>query len=148
MAKPKSKKCQGKKCGGKRQPIDNFPNSPHTDDGKLNYCRECWSSIMKKARAKGKARKEAALAQGDPPKKKVGRPRRNALEVANEALLLANNQKERFLVQAINGKKKVELKEFKNEQKALKYAMEWKLKGSTVRIWREVEFQMVLRIIG
>lgn len=98
---------------------------------------------MKKARAKGKRRKEAALARGEEPKKKPRRSRKNTLDVANDALAVANNHKEKFLVEAVGE----EQKEFKDDQKALRYAMNWKLKGASVRIWREVEFQMVLRIV-
>jgi hypothetical protein len=140
---PKTKKCNGESCNGKRYPIDSFPNSPHTKDGKLNYCRKCWSEIMKKARAKGKARKEAAIANGEVPQKKSRRARKNSVDIANEALAVANSRKDRLLVEAIGQ----DQKEFKNESKALQYAMNWKLKGATVRIWREVEFQMVLRIV-
>lgn len=141
---PKSKKCQGEKCKGKRHPIDSFPNSPHTEDGKLNYCRQCWSDIMKNARALGKARKEASAKNGELTKPKKGRPKKNAIEVANDALLAANGRQDKLLVQAAGTD---EQREFTNEKKALKCAMEWKLKGSAVRIWREVEFQMVLRIV-
>ena len=146
-AKPqKTKTCQGSVCGGKRQPIENFPNSPHAADGKLGYCRKCWSDLMKKARAKGKARRKAQEAAGVPKGKKA-RGAKNAVDVANEALSVANKRKEKFLVQVQNGAK-ASTKEFTKETRALKWAMEGKLKGHDVRIWREVEFQMVLRIIG
>lgn len=141
-ARAKTKKCQGKVCGGKRHPIDNFPNSPHTKDGKLNYCRECWSGIMKKARAKRKSREDA----GEVPKRRGGRPRKkDVIQTANDAIQAANGKKERFLVIGTDGDHS---KEFKNEQKALRCAMDWKLSGVDVRMWREVEVEMVLRIIG
>jgi hypothetical protein len=146
-AKPqKTKTCQGEVCGGKRQPIENFPNSPHAADGKLGYCRKCWSDLMRKARAKGKARRKAEEAAGVPQAHRK-RSAKNAVDVANEALSVANKRKEKFLVQIQNGAK-VSSKEFTKEARALKWAMEGQLKGHKVRIWREVEFQMVLRIIG
>ena len=147
-AKPqKTKTCQGSVCGGRRQPIENFPNSPHAADGKLGYCRKCWSDLMKKARATGKARRKAEEAAGAPKKPKKRGGKSAAVDVANEALTVANRRKEKFLVQVRNGAK-ASTKEFTKETRALKWAMEGKLKGHDVRIWREVEFQMVLRIIG
>ena len=140
------KACKGDACKGKLHPFDDFPNSPHTEDGKLNYCSGCWSKIMKKARAKRKAQEDAGLK----PVRRGGRPKKNGVNghadaaLVNKALDAANNAKVRILVEADDGEKK----EFRNERKALKQAMTWKLDGYKVRIWREVEFILDARIVG
>jgi hypothetical protein len=144
-----SKKCIGKSCNGKRHPIDNFPGSPHSADGKLNYCRTCWSGIMKEARQKGlakrKANGEATRKPGRPKGSKNGARKNgsNGHDLVNKALDVANT-KVRILVEADDGEKR----EFRNERKALKQALEWKLDGYTVRIWRECEFILDARIVG
>lgn len=148
-----SKVCIGKACKGKkRHPIDNFPGSPHSADGKLNYCRPCWSGIMKEARAKGlakrKANKDAPRKMGRPKGSKNGASKNglngaNGHALVNKALDIANTRT-KYLIEADDGEKKV----FKDERKALRQAMEWKLDGYDVRIWRECEFVLDARIVG
>jgi hypothetical protein len=153
QAKPKaSKKCKGKACKGKRHPIENFPGSPHSADGKLGYCRSCWSDVMKEARAKGLAKRrkngEAPRKPGRPKGSKNGASKNglngaNGHALVNKALDLINSNV-RIRVEADDG----ETKEFRNEKKALKQAMMWKLDGYGVRIFRECDFVLDARIVG
>jgi len=125
----KKKKCE--KCRQAKL-LEEFPNSAWSRDGKLKICSVCWSKKMKRAAAK-RFKKT--------PKRKTNS---RALDVANEALKAANTKKEQFLVRANDG----DQAEFTNEEKALRQAMEWQMAGYAVTVWRQCQFEMVLRIIG
>lgn len=134
-AEKKKKSCKGP-CH-KTKPIAEFPDSAWAKDGKLSFCSECWSKKMSRA-----ARKSKKSKLGRPPGSK-SRPKLSAEDV-NEALKAAAAHKEQFLVRANDG----DLAEFQNEDKALRQAMEWQMAGYSVTVWRQCEFEMVLRIIG
>lgn len=137
----KKKSC--KRCH-RAKPLKEFVASARSKDGRLGYCRTCWSVKMEEA---AQVRPDKAK----PKKAKIGRPkgsktknRSPVLEAANEALRASGGLKERFLVRANDG----EVSEFTHEGKALRQAMEWKMAGFVVTVWRQCEFEMVLRIIG
>jgi hypothetical protein len=139
----KKKSC--KRCH-KQKLLKEFPRSAFSKDGKLGYCSGCWSTKMEEASA-GRARPKKVK----PKKAKIGRPRGSktknrapVLQAANEALKASGSIKEKFLVRANDG----EVSEFTHEGKALRQAMEWKMAGFVVTVWRQCEFEMVLRIIG
>jgi len=143
MSDAKKKSC--KRCK-KKKLLKEFPRSAFSKDGKLGYCSVCWSEKMEEA-SKGRARPKKAKSR----KPKIGRPkgsktknRAPAIQAANEALKAARTAKEKFLVRANDG----EVSEFTHEGKALRQAMEWKMAGFVVTVWRQCEFEMVLRIIG
>jgi hypothetical protein len=139
MASEKTKTCKGP-CH-KTKPVGEFPNSPHSKDGKLGFCSICWSKKMSKAHKQRFLSKE---------KKRLGRPPgsktkpKGSVDVANKALRAANAVREQFLVRANDG----DQAEFANEDKALRQAMEWQMAGYAVTVWRQCQFEMVLRIIG
>jgi hypothetical protein len=131
MATSKKKKCE--RCRHTKF-MEEFPDSAWAKDGKLKFCSVCWSKKMKKALAKRGAKKSK--------RKPV---ERSTLDTANEALKAANAKKrDQFLVRADDG----DLAEFSNEDKALRQAMEWQMAGYAVTVWRQCQFEMVLRIIG
>lgn len=136
----KKKSC--KRCH-KSKLLKDFPGSARSKDGRLGYCRGCWSTKMEEAAA-GRTDKVK-------PKAKIGRPkgsktkhRSPVVQAANDALKASGSVKEKFLVRANDG----EVSEFTHEGRALRQAMEWKMAGFVVTIWRQCEFEMVLRIIG
>jgi hypothetical protein len=136
----KKKSC--KRCH-KQKLFSEFPNSPHSGDGKLGYCSPCWTRKMEDASVKRYKVK--------PEKAKIGRPKGSktknkapVIQAANDALKSSSSIKDRFLVRASDG----EVSEFTHEGKALRQAMEWKMAGFVVTVWRQCEFEMVLRIIG
>jgi len=137
----KKKSC--KRCRRKKL-LKDFPGSARSKDGKLGYCSPCWSIKMEEA-ARGRTDKVK------PRKAKIGRPkgsktknRSPVIQAANDALKASGVSKEKFLVRANDG----EVSEFTHEGKALRQAMEWKMAGFVVTVWRQCEFEMVLRIIG
>jgi hypothetical protein len=139
----KKKSC--KRCH-KQKPLSEFPKSAFSRDGKLGYCYTCWSKKMEEA-SEGRARPSKAK----PKKAKIGRPkgsktknRSPIIKAANDALKASSVAREKFLVRANDG----EVSEFTHEGKALRQAMEWKMAGFVVTVWRQCEFEMVLRIIG
>lgn len=139
----KKKNC--KRCH-RDKPFGDFPDSPHSKDGKLGFCSGCWSRKMEDASTKRYAKKKR--------KPKIGRPKGSRtgaknghpviVQAANDALKAAGSIKEKFLVRADDG----DLAEFGSEEKALRQAMEWKMSGFAVTVWRQCEFEMVLRIVG
>lgn len=132
MATSKKKKCE--RCRQTKL-YEEFPDSAWAKDGKLKFCSVCWSKKMKKALANRGSKKSSK-------KKPV---ERNMLDAANDALKAANAKKrEQFLVRADDG----DIAEFTNEDKALRQAMEWQMAGYAVTVWRQCQFEMVLRIIG
>ena len=142
------KKCKG--CGVPK-PTKDFVKSKVAKSGRLGYCYECWSGMV--SHKKGGPKKHKAKSgrkPGRPPSKKPGRPPVNGhdrvvVRAANDALNAANARKERFLVKAGDDN---QVAEFANEDTALRHAMEAKMKGQSVSVWRQCEFEMVLRIIG
>lgn len=139
MAAEKTKTCKGP-CH-KTKPIGEFPNSAWAKDGKMGFCSICWSKKMSKARKrKPKAKVKARI--GRPPGSKT--KRKISIADANAALKAASATKDKFLVRANDG----DLAEFVDEAKALRQAMEWQMAGYSVTVWRQCQFEMVLRIIG
>jgi hypothetical protein len=141
MASEKTKTCKGP-CH-KTKAIGEFPDSAWAKDGKMGFCSICWSKKMSKARRRGlkeKAKKKARI--GRPPGSK-SKPKISIAD-ANAALKAASATKDRFLVRADDG----DMAEFDNESKALRQAMEWQMAGYSVTVWRQCQFEMVLRIIG
>lgn len=145
----KKKTC--KRCKAEK-PIGKFPRSAFAKDGHLGYCEECWSTMISKS-AKRHKHKVKSKPRVDPkvdPKSKLVRastgPSKKLVDMANDALKAASSTKELFLVRTDERQPKVEM--FDNEGKALRQAMEWKMKGLPVTVWRQCEFEMVLRIIG
>lgn len=141
-----------KRCHDKK-PLKEFPRSAFAKDGHLGYCGECWSKVTTKSATKRKKHKPAKKRPllSDEVKAKVrkavaDKSIQRKVEVANKALRDANALKEQFLVRT-DGDKPLVLT-FKDEQKALRQAMDWKMKGRTVTVWRQCAFEMVLRIIG
>jgi hypothetical protein len=144
-AEKKTKTCKGP-CH-KTKPVGEFPDSAFAKDGKLGFCSICWSKKMTKSAAgrsgptKTKAKKTKARI-GRPPGSK-SKPKVSIAD-ANAALQAASATKEKFLVRANDG----DMAEFDAEDKALRQAMEWQMAGYSVTVWRQCEFEMVLRIIG
>jgi len=142
----KKKKC--KRCQ-KNKPLKDFPKSAFSKDGKLGYCDVCWSAKMEeasKSRTK-KAKSKAGKAKIGRPKGSKTKNRSSIVQAANdalEALKASKAYKEKFLVRADDG----DISEFAHEGNALRQAMEWKMAGFAVTVWRQCEFEMVLRIIG
>lgn len=136
MASEKTKTCKGP-CH-KTKPFDEFPNSPHSKDGKLGFCSICWSKKMSKARRPKKVKARIGRPPGSKTKRKI------SIADANAALKAASATKDKFLVRANDG----DLAEFVDEAKALRQAMEWQMAGYSVTVWRQCQFEMVLRIIG
>jgi hypothetical protein len=159
----KKKTC--KRCH-KDKPVKEFQNHPRSKDGKLGFCGPCWSRKMEDAavltrkvklekRKADVARVARTAVANLSEKRKPGRPkgskngsgktvRAPIVHAANDALKAAGSIKDRFLVRANDG----DASEFSSEEKALRQAMEWKMAGFVVTVWRQCEFEMVLRIIG
>lgn len=150
----KYKACQGEKCKGKKEyPLSSFGDNKLAKDGKRNYCDECYALMVKRTVETRKARKE----QGLPPLRDVSRWRGDAepvkrrgksngkgeLEAANAALRAANGAKDHFLIVADDG----DSEEFTNRKRALAKALEWKLGGHEVTIWRRCQLQFSMDIL-
>jgi len=133
----KTKKCT--RCKGRPKPIDDFAKSPHSADGDMNVCRKCWSKAL--SASKKKARKEREARTASPRASKSGK---NGVDSANKALKKANGTKDRFMVRADDG----DQKEFRSEAAALRKAMEWKIDGYQVEVWRQCQLELVARIRG
>jgi len=133
-------KTEKKECKGCHQPkpLKDFVKSKVAKSGRLGYCYECWSGMV--SHKKGGPKKHKPKIKG----KHRATKNSKLVDIANDALAAANKGKEQFLVRADDQ----EVIVFKNEQKALRQAMEWKMKGHAVSVWRQCEFEMVLRIIG
>lgn len=127
----KKKEC--KRCHDKK-PLAEFPKSAFAKDGHLGYCSVCWPKMTSKS-MKRKKHKPASRKKDD-----------KLIDLANDALKRANGTEEQFLVRTNDRKPKVLV--FKKEDAALRQAMEWKMKGHAVTVWRQCAFEMVLRIIG
>jgi len=141
-----------KRCHDKK-PLKDFPKSAFAKDGHLGYCGECWTKITSKSAAKRKKhkapKKRPVLSDETKTKLKksiADRSTQHKVEMANKALRDANAHKEQFLVRTNENKPQVLT--FKDEQKALRQAMDWKMEGHTVTVWRQCAFEMVLRIVG
>lgn len=133
----KKKNC--KRCH-KDKRFDEFPDSPHSKDGKLGFCKPCWSRKMEIAsvsRVKAAKAKKLKINREKDPK---GHP---AVDKANAALKAVGATQDAFLVRASD-----KIMICVGEEKALRQAMEWKMKGRAVTVWRQCEFEMVLRIVG
>lgn len=141
-AEKKKKTCKGP-CH-KTKPFEDFPNSPHSKDGKLGFCSICWSLKMSKAHRQRLRAKNGKPRIGRPPGSKSRTKNGRPVDAANKALEAANAVQEKFLVRANDG----DMAEFDGEKKALKQAMEWQMAGFSVTVWRQCQFEMVLRIIG
>jgi hypothetical protein len=141
-AEKKTKTCKGP-CH-KTKPVGEFPNSPHSKDGKLGFCSICWSEKMSKARKRRFKTRKGKARIGRPPGSKTKTWSKTSIDKANDALKAANAKKEQFLVRANDG----DQAEFTSEEKALRQAMEWQMAGYAVTVWRQCQFEMVLRIIG
>ena len=113
----------------------------------MKVCRKCWSKKLSKAKkAAGVARANGHLADNLVKARaaKAEKHKANGVDGANKALAKANGKSDRFLVRASDG----DQKEFCSERQALKKAIQWKLDGFTVEIWRQCELEMVVRIRG
>lgn len=143
-----SKRC--KRCHQSKS-IDNFPASALSKDGKLGFCMACWKRKTSEAWHNTKAERLSGK------KKATSRSRPSAsapplatgnmsvsFGAANEALAAAAASSDRFMV--VNSKG--DSLEFDNERQALNKALEFKMNGLDVKIWRQCEFEMILRIIG
>jgi hypothetical protein len=137
----KKKSC--KRCHRSKL-LKEFVPSAMSKDGTLGYCRTCWSAKMEEAA-------QVRSNNAKPRKAKIGRPEGGKtknkspdIQAANDALMASGSVKEKFLVRANDG----DVSEFTHEGKALRQAMEWKMAGFVVTVWRQCEFEMVLRIIG
>lgn len=141
-AEKKKKTCKGP-CH-KTKALEEFPNSAKAKDGKLGFCSECWSKKMSRSAKKRFTPAKAKKRLGRPPGSKTKVKNGRSLDAANAALDAANATKEKFLVRANDG----DQSEFASEDKALRQAMEWQMAGFSVTVWRQCQFEMVLRIIG
>lgn len=137
----KTKNC--KRCR-EDKPVKDFVRSAVAKSGRLGYCTECWSKMVSPKNRKNKHRPKAIRERSAGPRKSADRTK---VSVANEALKQAGAVKEHFLVRTQN-EGKADFAEFASEEKALRQAMDWKLQGFPVTVWRQCEFEMVLRIIG
>ena len=143
MPRAKTKFCNGK-CQKKR-PVKVMSKSKLSKDGLRNYCEPCWSDKL----SKGHDARRKKVAKGEVPPKKYGDRKKvgvngNGVDQVNDALAKANSKGERFMVRAADG----EIKEFRNEGKALKQAMLWQIDGYNPEIWRKCDFELVARIRG
>lgn len=131
-ARGSKKVCKSSKCeyAGEPQPLANFPNSPHSDDGKMHYCTPCFGARLSAGRRRGIARR-----------KKV-----EPSDVANKALERANRSgrkgHRKILVRASDGG----IYETSDPDKAARKAVEWRMGGYKVWLYREVNFELTARI--
>lgn len=139
MARVTHKVC--KRCL-KRKPLGEFTRSAFAKDGRTGFCGGCWSKKMEEASASRSGPTRTKKVESEKRKPKNGHA--PVIQAANEALKSVGAIKEKFLVRANDG----DLAEFISEEKALRQAMEWKMGGFAVTVWRQCEFEMVLRIIG
>lgn len=89
-------------------------------------------------------RKRPTSKKSIPVAKSIPLAKAASVKAANDALQAAGSVQDRFLLRADDGDEA----EFASEEKVLKQAIEWRLKGHEVTIWRQCAFEIKLRIIN
>jgi len=150
------KQCKGR-CK-KRLPLDNFPKSASSKDGKLGYCTSCWGFRM---RQQAKERKQKALAASEEPSPSAPKRRKSSgkklpadtsrlshgdiLALANEALQSTETPAAQYFVTADDGDVYAAI----SGVDAVLKAVEWMMDGYTVKVHEEIPVsELIVRLLA